>query len=58
MTTNEKKFVEQLFVIESDGMPEKERSKILKAYDDGLVNMNNLQVCLDRIQQIRVTNVF
>jgi|TARA_R100000234_G_scaffold118787_1_gene100014 hypothetical protein len=58
MTTNEKKFVLQLLVLESDGLPEKERSKILKAYDDGLVNMNNLQVCLDRIQQIRVTNVF
>ena len=58
MTTNEKKFVLQLLVLESDGLPEKERSKILKAYDEGLVNMNNLQVCLDRIQQIRVTNVF
>ena len=58
MTTNEKKFVLQLLVLESDGLPEKERSKILKAYDDGLVNMNNLQVCLDRIQQIRVTNVY
>ena len=58
MTTNEKKFVLQLLVLESDGLPEKERSKILKAYDDGLVNMNNLQVFLDRIQQIRVTNVF
>ena len=58
MTTNEKKFVLQLLVLESDGLPEKERSKILKAYDDALVNMNNLQVCLDRIQQIRVTNVF
>ena len=58
MTTNEKKFVLQLLVLESDGLPEKERSKILKAYDDGLVNMNNLQVCLDRIRQIRVTNVF
>ena len=58
MTTNEKKFVLQLLVLESDGLPEKERSKILKAYDDGLVNMNNLQVCLDRIQQIRVSNVF
>ena len=58
MTTNEKKFVLQLLVLESDGLPEKERSKILKAYDDGLVNMNNLQVCLDRIQQIRVTNIF
>ena len=58
MTTNEKKFGLELLVLESDGLPEKERSKILKAYDDGLVNMNNLQVCLDRIQQIRVTNVF
>ena len=33
MTTNEKKFVLQLLVLESDGLPEKERSKILKAYD-------------------------
>jgi len=58
MTVNEKRFVLELLILESDGLPEKERSKILKAYDDGLVSLNNLQVCLDRIQQIRVTDVF
>ena len=58
MTDNEKRFVLKLLVVESDGLHEKQRARVFKAFKDDLINFNNLQVCLDRIQEMRVDNLF
>ena len=58
MTDNEKRFVLKLLVVESDGLPEKQRARVFKAFKDDLIDFNNLQVCLDRIQDMRVDNLF
>ena len=58
MTDNEKRFVLKLLVVESDGLPEKQRARVFKAFKDDIIDFNNLQVCLDRIQEMRVDNLF
>jgi len=58
VTDNEKRFVLKLLVVESDGLPEKQRARVFKAFKDDLIDFNNLQVCLDRIQDMRVDNLF
>ena len=58
MTDNEKSFILKLLVVESDGLPEKQRAKVFKAYKEDLINFSNLQVCLDRIQEMRSCNLF
>ena len=58
MTDVEKKFILKLLVLESDGLQEKQRVKIFKAFEEDLINFNNLQVCLDRIQDMRSDNLF
>jgi len=58
VTDVEKKFILKLLVLESDGLQEKQRAKIFKAFEEDLINFNNLQVCLDRIQDMRSDNLF
>ena len=58
MTDVEKKFILKLSVLESDGLQEKQRVKIFKAFEEDLINFNNIQVCLDRIHDMRSDNLF
>jgi len=58
LTSNEKYFICKLLIVESEGLKEKQRSKVLDAFKDGKINFDNLQVCLDRIQEIRSSNHF
>ena len=58
MTDVEKKFKLKLLVLESDGLQEKQRVKIFKAFEEDLINFNNIQVCLDRIHDMRSDNLF
>ena len=53
MTSNEKYFICKLLILESEGLKENQRSKVLDAFKDGKIDFNNMQVCLDRIQEIR-----
>ena len=53
MSDNENNFVQKLLAMESEGLPTKRRAQIFQAFKDGKVNFNNLQSCLDRIQEIR-----
>ena len=53
MSDNEKYFVKQLLVLESEGLPVKKRAQIFQSFKDGKITLNNLQSCLDRIQEIR-----
>ena len=53
MSDNERYFVQKLLAVESDGLPVKDRARIFKAFKDDKINFNNLQSCLDRIQDIR-----
>ena len=58
MTDVEKKFILKLLVLESDGLQEKQRVKIFKAFEEDLINFNNIQVCLDSIHDMRSDNLF
>ena len=58
MTDVEKKFILKLLVLESDGLQEKQRVKIFKAFEEDLINFNKIQVCLDRIHDMRSDNLF
>tara|TARA_X000001388_G_scaffold77612_1_gene79472 strand:- start:7814 stop:7981 length:168 start_codon:yes stop_codon:yes gene_type:complete len=51
--TNEQLWVKALLSWESEGLPVKKRTEILQAFKDGKITLKNLQVCLDRIQDIR-----
>ena len=53
MSDNEKYFVKKLLAVESDGLPVKDRARIFSAFKNDKINLNNLQSCLDRIQDIR-----
>ena len=53
MSTNEKYFIRKLLAVESEGLSVQYRAKILQALKDDKINFNNLQSCLDRIQDIR-----
>jgi|TARA_R100001530_G_scaffold77990_1_gene54557 hypothetical protein len=53
MSDNEKYFVKHLLSIESEGLPVKKRAQIFQSFKDGKITLNNLQLCLDRIQSIR-----
>ena len=53
MSTNEKYFIRKLLAVESEGLSVQYRAKILQALKDDKINFNNLQSCLNRIQDIR-----
>ena len=53
MSTNEKYFIRKLLAVESEGLAVQYRAKILQALKDDKINFNNLQSCLNRIQDIR-----
>jgi len=53
MSDNERYFVQKLLAVESEGLPVKDRARIFKAFKDDKINFNNLQSCLNRIQDIR-----
>jgi len=54
--TNEQLWVKSLLSWESEGLPEKKRTQIFKAFTSGKITLKNLQVCLDRINEIRKNN--
>ena len=53
MSEGETTFIQKLLAMEPEGLPTKRRAQIFQAFKDGKVNFNNLQSCLDRIQEIR-----
>ena len=50
---NEREFVKQLVTVESEGLKDPDRDRVLKALDSGKITKENLQASLDKIQQIR-----
>jgi len=53
MSDNERYFIQKLLAVESEGLPVKDRARIFKAFKDDKINFNNIQSCLNRIQDIR-----
>ena len=53
MRKGESTFIRQLLSIEAEGLPVKKRAQIFQSFKDGKITLNNLQLCLDRIQSIR-----